>query len=232
MDLGFFLELAGLGLSAFDPIGVAVVILLLAQPNGVVRAWAFLAGSIASLMGLGWLVATGVGRPILKFREQFPWLDTAFEIAVGVLLIGVGLALLRRAKTGDGGLEPEFITRRLRLPTPLLVVAGFVLVTIQNALDAVFVVAMVETGQRMLDGPRTLLAVTVFTIAAVFVQVLIVVIYQFLPAERRSATLDGFNRVLEQRGEQVAGWLAVGLGGLLLVFGIGGEIFGSQPPPA
>ena len=231
MDRGFLLELAGLGLSAFDPIGVAIVILLLAQPNGVVRAWAFLAGSVASLMGLGWLVATGLGRPILKFREQFPWLDTAFEMVVGVVLVGVGITLLRRAKSGAAGLEPEFITRRLRLPTPLLVVAGFVLVTIQNALDAVFVMAMVETGQRMLDGPRTLLAVTVFTVAAIFVQVLIVLIYQFLPSERREATLKGFNALLEKRGEQVAGWLALGLGTLLLVLSIGGELLGSQPPP-
>lgn len=231
MDLAFLLELAGLGLSAFDPIGVAVVILLLAQPNGVVRAWAFLIGSIASLMTLGWMVATGLGRPILRFREQFPWLDTAFELAVGIVLIGVGLALLRRAKSDGAGLEPEFITRRLRLPTPMLAVAGFVLVTIQNALDAVFVVAMVETGQRMLNGPRTLLAVTVFTIAAVFVQVLIIVIYQLLPTERREATLDGFNRLLEKRGEQVAGWLALGLGTVLVVMSIGGELLGSKPPP-
>jgi hypothetical protein len=90
---------------------------------------------------------------------------------------------------------------------------------------------MVETGQRDLGGPRTLLAVTIFTVAAVFVQVLIVLIYQFLPAERRASTLDGFNRLLEQRGEQVAGWLALGLGTLLLVLSIGGELFGSQPPP-
>ena len=230
MDLGLLLELAGLGLSAFDPIGVAVVILLLAQPNGVSRAWAFLIGSIASLMSLGWLVATGLGRPILKFREQFPWLDTAFELVVGVILVCVGIVLLRRAKAGGGGLEPEFITRRLRVPTPLLVVLGFLLVTVQNALDAVFVVAMVETGQRNLGGPETLLAVTVFTVAAVLVQVLLVLTYQFLPRERREAALDRFNALLEQRGEQVAGWLALGLGTLLFVLSVGGELFGSKPP--
>jgi threonine/homoserine/homoserine lactone efflux protein len=228
VDLGLFLELAGLGLSAFDPIGVAVVILLLTQPNGVRRAWAFLLGSIASLMVLGWLVATGLGRPILRFREQYPWLDTAFELAVGVVLVGVGVVLLRRAKAG-GGLEPEFITSRLRVPTPLLVVLGFLLVTVQNALDAVFVVAMVETGQRNLSGPETLLAVAVFTVAAVLVQVLLVLTYQLLPAERREATLDRFNTMLEMRGEQVAGWLALGLGAVLLVVSVSGELFGATP---
>lgn len=224
MDLGFILELVGLGLTAFDPIGVAVVILLLAQPNGIGRAWAFLAGSIASLMGLGMLVASGLGRPIVRFREQFPWLDPAFEITAGIVLIGVGVALLRRARSDDAGLEPDFIVKRLRVSTPVLFILGFLLVTVQNALDAVFLVAMVETGQRLLDGPHTLLAVTIYTVAAVFVQVVLVVAYQLLPDAKRQAALDQFNDLLARRGEQVAGWLALALGMLLLVFSIGGEL--------
>ena len=98
------------------------------------------------------------------------------------------------------------------------------LVTIQNALDAVFLVAMVETGQRLLDGPHTLLAVTIYTVAAVIVQVLIVLAYQLLPEAKRQANLDKFNGLLERRGEQLAGWLALALGTLLLVFSIGGEL--------
>lgn len=232
MNIGFALELFALGLSAFDPIGVAVVILLLAQPSGVVRAWAFLIGSIASLMLLGWIVASGLGRPIVKFREAYPWLDTAFELVVGIVLVVVGMTLLRRARSGGGGLEPEFITRRLRVPTPLLAVLGFLLVTVQNILDAVFIVAMVETGQRLLDVLQTLLAVSIFTVAAVLVQVLLVLAYQFMPAARRKASLDGFNRLLERRGEQVAGWLALALGAILLVVSIGGELLSKSPPPA
>lgn len=221
MDPAFIVELAGLGLAAFDPIGVAIVILLLAQPRGASRAWAFLLGSIASLLLLGMLVATGLGRPIVRFREQFPWLDTAFEVTVGVVLVGVGVYLLRRARSESGGLQPEAVTKRLSAPLPLLFVLGFVLVTVQNILDVVFLVAMVETGARLLSALATLVAVGVYTLAAVVVQVALVVAYQLLPDARRQAALDGFNAVLEKRGEQVAGWLALVLGSLLLLLNVG-----------
>lgn len=222
MDGRLLLELVGLGLSAFDPIGVAVVILLLAQPRGVTRAWAFLAGSAASLLVLGMLVAGGFGRPIVRFRQQYPWLDPGFEAAAGIVLVVVGLWLLRHASNADPeqGLQPEFITRRLRVSTPVLFVVGFLLVTVQNALDAVFVVAMVETGTRLLSLAHTLLAVSVYTLAAVLVQVLLILAYQLLPDDRRNSALNGFNDLLERRGEQVAGWLALILGLLLVGFGL------------
>jgi len=221
VDIAFLVELIGLGLAAFDPIGVAIVILLLAQPRGATRAWAFLLGSISSLLLLGMLVATGLGRPIVRFREQFPWLDTAFEVTVGVVLIGVGIYLLRHARSASGGLQPEAVTKRLRAPLPLLFVLGFLLVSVQNILDVVFLVAMVETGARLLSVAGTLVAVVVYTVAAVIVQVALVVAYQLLPAARRQAALDGFNAVLEKRGEQVAGWLALALGTLLLLVNVG-----------
>lgn len=209
-----------LGISAFDPVGLAAMPILLAQPRGVTRAWTFLAGSVAALMLLGVAFASGLGGPIVRFSKQYPWLNPTIELVAAVILILIGGWLLWHARvtarSGAGAsLASDSFVKRLKLPVGLLFVFGFLLVTVQSLVDVVFLVAMVEMGTRALGLLATTLAVGVYTIAALALQILVVVGYQLMSAERRGAALTSFNDFLERRGEWIAGWLTLLLGVVL-----------------
>lgn len=226
MDAGLLEEMAALGIAAFDPVGLAAMPVLLAQPSGVRRAWTFVLGSVTALMLMGVGFATGLGGPLLRFSKRYPWLDSSIELAAAVVLIGIGVWLLLRARRASAGgqdsLASESFTKRLQLPLALLFGFGFLLVVVQSLVDVVFLVAMVEMGSRALGISEVLVAVAVYTAAALLLQVLVVVGYQLLPAGRRDGALDGFNSVLERRGELIAGVLSLLLGVVLAVISLRG----------
>lgn len=224
MDMGLLEEMAALGIAAFDPVGLAAMPVLLAQPSGVRRAWTFVIGSVSALMLMGVGFATGLGGPLLRFSKKYPWLDASIELAAAVVLIGIGVWLVLRARraAAEGGesLTGESFTKRLQLPLPLLFAFGFALVVVQSLVDVVFLVAMVEMGTRALGISEVVVAVAVYTAAALLLQVLVVVGYQLLPATKRDGALDGFNSVLERRGELIAGILSLLLGVVLAVISL------------
>jgi hypothetical protein len=222
MDAGLLGEMFALGISAFDPVGLAAMPILLAQPRGITRAWIFLAGSVAALMSLGIAFASGLGGPIVRFSKQYPWLNPTIELVAAVILLLIGAWLLWHARaasrSGDGSsLASDSFVKRLNLPLGLLFVFGFLLVTVQSLVDVVFLVAMVEMGTRALGLLATTVAVGVYTVAALALQILVVVGYQLLSAERRQEALGSFNNFLERRGEWIAGWLTLLLGVVLAV---------------
>ena len=123
MDLALLFKLFWLGLGAFDVIGIAAMPILLAQPNGVRRAWIFVSGSAVALMALGWAFAYGLGKPLVKFNNEYPWVQHAIELTAGVILIGLGIWLVRRGRGGSSeALTPDSMARRLLLPvcSPLM----------------------------------------------------------------------------------------------------------------
>ena len=69
--------------------------------------------------------------------------------------------------------------------------------------------AMVEMGTRLLGIVETVIAVGVYTLAALLIQLFVVIGYQALPEEKKAAALVRFNDLLEERGEIVAGVLAL-----------------------
>ena len=222
MDAHLLLKLIGLGLAAFDPVGVAATLLLLAQPRGITRAWVFIAGSVSALMIFGVAVASGLGHPIVEFSRRYPWLDGAIEVGAGIILVVVaGWLLWHARKSGGSSLTPDAITRRLRLPLAMLFLFGFILVTVQSIVDVVFLLAMVEMGARLLGMLETIIAVAVYTLAALLIQLVVVIGYQSMPAEKRASALVRFNDVLDKRGELVAGILALLLGLVLIAMNIG-----------
>ena len=213
MDLALLFKLFWLGLGAFDVIGIAAMPILLAQPNGVRWAWIFVSGSAVALMALGWAFAYGLGKPLVKFNNEYPWVQHAIELTAGVILIGLGIWLVRRGRGGSSeALTPDSMARRLLLPIPLLWLFGFLLVTIQSIIDVVFLVAMVETGTRQLPFGPLLLAVTTYTVAALLLQVLVIIVYMALPHAKRAAAMTKFNTLLESHGELVAGIISLVLG--------------------
>ena len=217
---GLLTEMVALGLGAFDPVGLAAMPILLSQAQGVRRAWTFVIGSITAIMLLGIAFASGLGKPIVEFSKTYPWLNSAIELGAAVILIGIGVWLLwharKVARSGSGGsLASDSFTKRLELPLPLLFAFGFLLVTVQSLVDVVFLVAMVEMGTRELALLGTVAAVAVYTIAALALQMIVIVVYQLLSAERRDTALARFNAYLDSHGELVAGILTLVLGVVL-----------------
>ncbi|MCB0914184.1 MAG: GAP family protein [Actinobacteria bacterium] len=220
LDGGLLGEMVALGLGAFDPVGLAAMPILLSQAQGVRRAWTFILGSVTAIMILGIAFASGLGRPIVSFSKQYPWLNSAIELTASVILVGIAVWLLWHARSvarrgNNESLASESFTKRLELPLPLLFVFGFLLVTVQSLVDVVFLVAMVEMGTRELPLVGTAVAVATYTLAALALQMIVVVVYQLLSADRRDAALARFNAYLDSHGELVAGVLTLVLGVVL-----------------
>ena len=226
-EVALFGELATLGVAGFDPVGVAIMPVLLAQRNGVMRAWMFLAGSACALMVTGLLGAAGLGKPIVHLGREYPWLDHAVELLAAAVLLPLGAILLARARHAGNRSEavaPVVITDRLGLPTGLLFVFGYLLVTVQSLADVAFLLAMADLGSQRLKPLTVLAAVATYAAAALAVQVAVVVGYQYLPGERRARFTRSINGLLSKHGDQIAAILMLGLGVALAAMAIVGLI--------
>jgi hypothetical protein len=217
MDWGLLAEVAGLGLAAVDVIGIAFMPILLAQADGLRRAATFLAGSFVALVLMGLLFTTGIGSVIADVNQNHPWLEPGIEVVGGVVILGVGLFMLWRTRSGEVAHAPDNLVEKLELPKPLLFAFGAVLVTVQSLVDVVFVVAMVDIGTRDLPFPEVLLLVLTYAVAALLIQVLVVVAYLVAPAHRRAVAMASFADWLGRRGEFWGGVVSVVLGVGLLV---------------
>lgn len=229
MDVEVFARMFGYGVAAFDPVGVAAMPILLLQPRGIRRSWVFISGSAVALMLMGFAVALGLGGPLVEFSRRFPWLDDAIELGAGVVLVLLGGYFLLRARAANDNTNPESITsdsfrKRLSLPLAMLFAFGFILVIVQSIVDVVFLLAMVDMGQERLGMLATALAVAIYTVAALLIQILVVVAFQRLSPERREQTLQRFSAFLDRRGELIAGIMMLLLGIALILFGISGLI--------
>lgn len=217
MDWSLLAELAGLGLAAVDPIGIALMPILLAQPRGLTRAWTFVLGSLAALVALG-LVFTGtVGSYVLDWNRERPWLEPGIEVFGAVVLVALGLYMLWRSRSGEASHAPDNLVAKLTLPLPLLFLVGAILVTVQSLVDVVFVVAMVDAGAAQLGPVQNLVAVLTYAIAALLIQIAVVVAFLLLPTHRRESAMASFSQWLARNGERVAGWVSLALGVVLLV---------------
>ena len=162
------------------------------------------------MMGLGLALASGLGRPLLDFTRAHPWLDPAFEVFSGIVLILVGGWLIwhawRQARSGQvARLAGDSLVRRLELPLVALFAFGVVLVLLQSVIDVAYLVAMVEMEAAALTWLETTVAIGVYTFAALVLQWAVVLVYQFADEERRVLVLERFADWLDKHGEWVAG---------------------------
>ncbi len=230
MDIALLGETAGLGLAAVDVVGIAFMPILLAQANGVRRAIVFLLGSLLALVTMGMVFTTGLGSVVVEIQERYPWLVPGVEVFGGVVLLGLGVFMLIRARNGDGAHAPDNLVQRLNLPQPLLFLFGAVLVTIQSIVDVVFVVAMVDVGARDLPLLEVILLVLSYAVAALVIQTAVVVAYLITPNERREHAMVAFSDWLARKGEFWAGLISLGLGIALLIFS-GPDLVEALPTP-
>ena len=99
--LSLLVSLGLLGLAAVDPVGIAVMPLLLTQTDGIRRSIWFLIGSAIGITALGVAFAIGAGHVMLRVTKDFPWLEPAIEIACGVIFAGFGLYLWWQRRRGE-----------------------------------------------------------------------------------------------------------------------------------
>ena len=210
-----------LGLAAVDPVGIAVMPLLLTQTDGIRRSVWFLIGSALGITALGVVFAIGAGHVMLRVTKDYPWLEPAIEIVCGIALFGFGVYLWWQRRRGQQGPEvSQAMQRRLNLPLGSLFGFGAILVIVQSLLDVVFIVAMVNVGAKNLPVLEVLIAVLVYATAALAIQIAIVAAYTGAGPERRTRVTDAITAWLDRNGMLAATIAALGVGVLLVASGV------------
>jgi hypothetical protein len=218
MMFGLFIFLALLGLSAIDPIGIAVMPILLLQKNPFMRSFIFLGGSFVSLVVMGLLFARGFGAIVLSFENSHTWFMPSVEAVAGLVLFSIAGAVFWRMKTGKLSVEPsDAMMKRLRIGSWQLLTLGALLVTVQSIVDVVFVIAMIRVGQLRLPTITLLAAVATYAIAALVLQFSVVVAYKLTPSKQRNKTLDRVHDLLVKYAHQALIGVSLLLGCTLLV---------------
>lgn len=210
-------SLALLGLAAVDPVGIAVMPVLLTQRNGIRRSVWFLLGSALGITALGVVFAVGAGRVMLRLTDDYPWLEPGVEIVCGVLFAAFGMFLWKRG--GDVEVSGS-LRRRLNLPGGTLFGFGAGLVVVQSLLDVVFIVAMVNIGAKNLPDLEVVIAVLVYAVAALALQVAVVVAYAMVSIDRRQAVADAVTGWLDRNGARAAVIASIAVGALLVASGV------------
>ncbi|MEO8105198.1 MAG: GAP family protein [Candidatus Saccharibacteria bacterium] len=218
--LGLLTPLAILGLLAIDPIGIAVMPILLSQKNPYGRSFAFLSGSFGALVLAGLLFAIGFGTKVLGIESAHAWLVPGSEIIAGALLLFLAARLLWLLEKGRLTTEPsDNLVQRLRLSIWHLLILGAILVVLQSMVDVVFVIAMIHIGQLHLAVASLLTAVSTYAIAALLLQLAIVGAYWVTPRKQKLQTLGKVHRLLARFANQAVIGTSLFLGSALLING-------------
>jgi hypothetical protein len=216
--LNLFVSLVVLGLAAIDPIGIAIMPSLLVQHLPYQRCLIFLGGSFISLIAMGLLIASSFGVIILHFTASFNRLMPSLETAAGVLLLIIAGVIFWQWRAGRLLYQPSpYIAQKLRLNNWQLFVVGAGLVAVQSIIDIVFVVAMIRIGKLNLSFMTLLAAVTTYALAALILQLVVVVAYRLTPPTHRKKTLATIRRWLKDYVNQILIVVSLILGLILLI---------------
>lgn len=217
-----FLIMAGLGLAAVDPIGIALMPLLLMQRRPLRRSIAFLGGSLLALMVMGVAFAWGLGLLVLHAEQSHPWLVPYGQVAAGTVLVAVaiGMAIHWQRHSQAGMQPPQLLVDQLRLKVWHIAMAGTALVVAQSIADVVFVVAMVHVGQQ--HWPLWLMAsaVLVYSLAALMLQIAVVGVYYWLPPLQRETAMNKLRQFVGTYAELAAIGASSIIAIVLLAYGL------------
>jgi hypothetical protein len=218
---GAFVSLALLGLAAIDPIGIAIMPILLAQKHPYKRAALFLSGSFCSLMIMGLVFAKGFGAIVLRFEHRNTWFVQTVELIAAAVLLIIALTLYIKLRTGKTSLEPADKTRRwLQLGGWRLFLAGAVLVAVQSLIDLVFVIAMIRVGQLELSNIGLVGAVATYAVTALLLQALVVGAFAVTPMRHRTHTLAKVHTLLGRYAYQAVVIVSILLSYILLALAL------------
>lgn len=210
--------MAGLGLAAVDPVGIGLVLILLTQKQAITRSIVFLLGSCFALMLMGFVFAHSFGAIILRTEQHHYWLAPSFQITLGLLLVGFSVYSWVKARSKPAKEKtPRLLLRYTKVSTITLFLFGFILVIFQSVVDGVFIVAMVRAGSLHPSMFELIVALAIYALSAVLLQIIIVCTYAFSPTEKRKAVLAKTQILLNKYGERVVVALGLLLGAALIV---------------
>lgn len=216
--LSLFVALVLLGLAAIDPIGIAIMPILLLQRRPYQRSLIFLGGSFVSLLVMGLIFAKGSGAIILYFTASFSRLVPSLEAFAGILLLIIAGVVYRQMRIGRIKYQPSpIIVKHLRLNNWQLFLVGIGLVAVLSIADVVFVVAMIRIGKLNLHFMTLLAAVITYALAALLLQVAVIAAFKLTPLERRAKTLTTVQHWLKNYSYQLLIAVSIILGCILLI---------------
>jgi hypothetical protein len=98
-----------------------------------------------------------------------------------------------------------------------LFILGIVIVSVQSLADVVFVIAMIRTGQLDLSNIALMVAVLTYAVAALAMQLAVVIAYRMTPDDKRSQTVTKVHGLLSSYANQAVILVSLILGcGLML----------------
>lgn len=201
--LSIYFSLAALGLAAIDPVGIAIMPILLGQKHPYRRALIFLSGSFVSLALMGWLFANGFGKTVLRFEQHNSWFVPSAELIAATVLLIIAVVAYVQIKRHKASLEPsKRVQNWLVYGDAQLFLVGAGLVMVQSVLDIVFVVAMVKLGQSQLSELEVIAAVSVYAFTALALQLAVVAAFMVVPQQRKARLLEWVHRALAGYAEQ------------------------------
>jgi hypothetical protein len=219
--LTLLISMGLLGLAAIDPIGIALVLLLLIQEKPYRRSLLFLGGSFFAILCIGVLFAKGLGIVILRTEHHHHWLEPGFQLVAGLLLLIFALYSYMRLRQGKHEDKPnKHLLHYVEAQDFLLFIYGFVLVIIQSIIDVIFVVAMTHIAGLRLHNVQLIVALFMYAVAALSIQIIIVIIYACTPQKHRNHIISKCNKLLDKYGSRITINIGLILGGLLLVNGL------------
>jgi len=211
-------SLAILGLAAIDPIGIAAMPILLVREKPLLRSFIFLGGSFVALIAMGLLFARGLGKIVLNFDNAHAWLVPSIEASAGLILLVIAGTFFWRMKRGKPEAEPsEAMVKRLQLGSWQLFVGGVFIVAVQSIVDIVFVIAMIRIGKLNLSTISLSIAVVTYAVAALVLQLAVIVAYKLTPPNHRKRTLARVHHLLANYASQALIGVSFLLGCVLLL---------------
>lgn len=218
---GLYISLFFLGLAAIDPIGLGIMPILLVQKHPYKRAFVFLSGSFGALMIMGLLFAKGLGQIMLHFETRNHWFVPTVEIITGVVLMAIAIVVYLQSRKGTSSVEPSARTQRwLQLNDVHLFVLGGLIVMVQSTVDVVFVVAMVRVGQFQLSNLMLVVAVATYSLAALFLQLMVIGVFRLTPPLQKDKWLYRVQILLAKYSHQGLIIVSLALSCLMFVLAI------------
>jgi hypothetical protein len=218
MILSLLLSLGLLGLAAVDPVGIVAMPILLGQKNPFTRSLVFLLGSFVALFIMGFAFSKGLGTVVLGFQATYPWVVPVIEAIAGLsLLIFAGYVIMTLKKAHHSTGLSGRIMSKLYLGYWQLFIVGAILVTVQSLIDVVFVVAMIKVEALHLSDPVLLASVGTYAIAALAIQIVIVIVFSFTRHDRRTEMLYRIHHLALRHTNRIliAASILIGVGLLL-----------------
>jgi hypothetical protein len=215
------LSMAILGLTAIDPIGLAIMPILLIQKQGIKKSLLFLFSGFISISVLGLAFSKGLGKIILNFEKDNSWFLPTIETVAAVVLMVIAITTFLQLKSGKA---PSKLSKRrvnwLNTKTWKLLLFGVILVVTQSLFDIVFVIAMIRIGQLNISDIQIFIAVLTYAFFALILQLTIVFIYKITPDVGRQALLKKVRRSIDNYTSQFIIAISLVLSGVLFFLAI------------